>query len=151
MAAVVPRLYQVLNAVDEPAELARVREALHGARWLWVGTDFVQSDMIAFASPANAAPYLYAVPPDLACFGNLLTAVGVRARAERPSLGDAEAARRLSLPAPSPSQVGVRALRAERLPPGARAGATSRSRSRAVARRGVFTRFAPPPRGPPLG
>ena len=53
---------------------------LRGARWLWVGTDFVQSDMIAFASPANAAPYLYAVPPDLACFGNLLTAVGVRAR-----------------------------------------------------------------------
>ena len=28
MAAVVPRLYQVLNAVDEPAELARVLEVL---------------------------------------------------------------------------------------------------------------------------
>lgn len=29
-------------------------------------------------SPANAAPYLYAVPPDLACFATLLRRFGVR-------------------------------------------------------------------------
>jgi hypothetical protein len=34
---------------------------------------------VAFACPANAAPYLYAVPPDLACFSKLLKRFGVRA------------------------------------------------------------------------
>ncbi|CAN0511661.1 unnamed protein product, partial [Discosporangium mesarthrocarpum] len=33
---------------------------------------------VAFTSPANAAPYLYAVPPDLACFATLLRRFGVR-------------------------------------------------------------------------
>jgi sacsin len=51
---------------------------LAGKRWLWVGSDFVAADRVAFSTPANAAPYLYAVPPDLVCFNSLLRAFGVR-------------------------------------------------------------------------
>lgn len=46
-------------------------------------------------SPANAAPYLYAVPPDLACFATLLKRFGVR-----PSFGPSDfchALRRLAV------------------------------------------------------
>lgn len=50
---------------------------------------------VAFTSPANAAPYLYAVPPDLACFDTLLRRFGVR-----PSFGPSDfchALRRLAV------------------------------------------------------
>lgn len=50
---------------------------------------------MAFTSPANAAPYLYAVPPDLACFATLLKRFGVR-----PSFGPSDfchALRRLAV------------------------------------------------------
>lgn len=50
---------------------------------------------MAFTSPANAAPYLYAVPPDLACFATLLRRFGVR-----PSFGPSDfchALRRLAI------------------------------------------------------
>ena len=50
---------------------------------------------VAFTSPANAAPYLYAVPPDLACFATLLKRFGVR-----PSFGPSDfchALRRLAV------------------------------------------------------
>ena len=36
------------------------------------------SDHAAFSSPINASPYLFTVPPDLACFSNLLKSFGVR-------------------------------------------------------------------------
>ena len=49
-------------------------------RWLWMGTVFVTADQVAFHSPANAAPYLYSVPPDLACFNSLLRTFGVRSQ-----------------------------------------------------------------------
>jgi hypothetical protein len=58
----------------------KLRAALHDAAWLWVGSagGFVPASQVAFACPANAAPYLYAVPPDLACFSKLLQRFGVR-------------------------------------------------------------------------
>ncbi|CAN0259506.1 unnamed protein product, partial [Ectocarpus sp. 4 AP-2014] len=73
----------------------RVRAVLHGKPWLWVGDAFVPADQVAFTSPANAAPYLYAVPPDLACFATLLKRFGVR-----PSFGPSDfchALRRLAV------------------------------------------------------
>ncbi|CAM9133150.1 unnamed protein product, partial [Laminaria digitata] len=102
MAGVVPKLYQLLsNAVDADdarrsgvdgntgpgRETESIRAVLHEAPWLWVGDGFVPADQarlsffwtfVAFMSPANAAPYLYAVPPDLACFATLLRRFGVR-------------------------------------------------------------------------
>jgi hypothetical protein len=103
MASVVPRLYATLDSIggggsssssregsgsgahddhekqkQQRAEVVALREALNGRRWLWMGTRFVSSDQVAFTTPANAAPYLYAVPPDLACFGTLLRTFGVR-------------------------------------------------------------------------
>ncbi|CAN0549229.1 unnamed protein product, partial [Ectocarpus sp. 12 AP-2014] len=114
MAGVVPRLYQILsNAVEadearsrspegsgggnNPGVMVteRVRAVLHGKPWLWVGDAFVPADQVAFTSPANAAPYLYAVPPDLACFATLLKRFGVR-----PSFGPSDfchALRRLAV------------------------------------------------------
>ena len=55
-----------------------LREELSGRRWLWMGTCFVTADQVAFSAPANAAPYLYTIPPDLACFSTLLRNFGVR-------------------------------------------------------------------------
>lgn len=52
-------------------------------------------EQVAFTSPANAAPYLYSVPPDLACFATLLKQLGVR-----PSFGPSDfchALRRLAV------------------------------------------------------
>ena len=43
-----------------------------------MGDSFVQSDHAAFSSSINASPYLFTVPPDLACFSTLLKSFGVR-------------------------------------------------------------------------
>ena len=80
MANIVPRLYQALDVVTSPAKVQRIQEVLAGSPWLWMGQVFVTADQVAFKSPANATPYLYSVPPDLACFGNLLRSFGVRSQ-----------------------------------------------------------------------
>ncbi|KAG5176706.1 hypothetical protein JKP88DRAFT_265343 [Tribonema minus] len=81
LAGIVPRLYQFLSDALEvrhtPADI--IRNPLHAAPWLWVGAGgFVPADRVAFSAPANAAPYLYSVPSDFACFGVLLRELGVR-------------------------------------------------------------------------
>ena len=52
---------------------------------MWVGSHFVNAEMVAFQSPVDAAPYLHSVPHDVACFSALLQALGVR-----PSFGPSD-------------------------------------------------------------
>jgi sacsin len=74
----VGRIYHLLNGVDSEYEVDVMKSVLHGCRWLWMGDDFVSSDHVAFTSAINAVPYLFTVPPDLACFRNLLSIFNVR-------------------------------------------------------------------------
>ncbi|CAM9585905.1 unnamed protein product, partial [Chrysoparadoxa australica] len=84
LAGVVPTLYQHLSNAGQSHRIRcssiaeRLRKALHESPWLWMGDRFVTASQVAFTSPANARPYLYAVPPDLACFSMLLKTFGVR-------------------------------------------------------------------------
>ena len=71
----IPRLYQLLNSVEGGQEIEDIKTTLLNVDWLWMGDSFVPSDHAAFSSPINAAPYLVTVPPDLACFANLLKQV----------------------------------------------------------------------------
>lgn len=56
------------NATNDPALTPLPSENTHSHT----------TGQVAFTSPANAAPYLYSVPPDLACFATLLKRFGVR-------------------------------------------------------------------------
>ncbi len=74
----VGRIYHILNNVESEYEVDVMRSVLHGSEWLWMGNSFVSSDHVAFTSNINASPYLMEVPPDLACFKNLLNLFNVR-------------------------------------------------------------------------
>lgn len=74
----VGRMYHILNNVESDYDLNVIRSCLHGSSWLWMGDGFVSSDHIAYTSSINAQPYLFTVPPDLACFRNLLSAFNIR-------------------------------------------------------------------------
>mmetsp|Transcript_18718 Transcript_18718/g.38290 ORF Transcript_18718/g.38290 Transcript_18718/m.38290 type:complete len:3824 (+) Transcript_18718:165-11636(+) len=74
----IPRIYHILNRTTTSYEVESVKSTLHSTPWLWMGDSFVQSDHAAFSSSINASPYLFTVPPDLACFSTLLKNFGVR-------------------------------------------------------------------------
>ncbi len=74
----VGRLYHILNNVESEYEVEVMKSVLNRTDWLWMGDAFVSSDHVAFTSSINATPYLFTVPPDLACFKNLLTHFSVR-------------------------------------------------------------------------
>jgi len=76
--AVIPIIYQLLSSFNEERQREEIRQALHDAQWVFVGDRFVQAEQVAFRSQVNATPYLYSVPPDLACFSPLLKTMGVR-------------------------------------------------------------------------
>lgn len=78
VASVIPVIYHMLSSFKEEAQREEIRKVLHNAQWVFVGDRFVQSEQVAFKSQINAAPYLYSVPPDLACFSPLLKSMGVR-------------------------------------------------------------------------
>ena len=71
----VGRIYHILNGVESEYEMDVIRSCLHGSFWLWMGDGFVSSDHIAYTSSINAQPYLFTVPPNLACFRNLLSSL----------------------------------------------------------------------------
>ena len=85
MSLKVPLLYQRLNErligcmPDSPVK-EEVRSTLHRAKWVWVGSSFVQPEEAAFKGNAWAMePYLYVVPRGLAVgFHGLLSEFGVR-------------------------------------------------------------------------
>ena len=54
------------------------RQVLRGHPWVWLGDDFARADAVAFKCTLNARPLLSAVPGELAAFGKLLRALGVR-------------------------------------------------------------------------
>lgn len=74
----VGRMYHILNTVESEYEMDVIKSVLHGSAWLWMGDGFVPSDHIAYTSSINATPYLHTVPPDLACYRNLLSAFSIR-------------------------------------------------------------------------
>ncbi len=75
----VPRIYHLLNnQTNTQYDVEMVKSTLHETKWLWMGDSFVEADHAAFQSTINASPYLHTVPPDLACFSNLLHTFGVR-------------------------------------------------------------------------
>ena len=74
----VGRMYHILNNIESEYEMDVIQSVLHGSAWLWMGDGFVSSDHIAYSSSINAQPYLFTVPPDLACFRNLLSAFSIR-------------------------------------------------------------------------
>ena len=53
-------------------------KTLEGAPCIWAGAGFVAAADAALATPADFAPYLHAVPPELGQHRNLLVALGVR-------------------------------------------------------------------------
>lgn len=55
-----------------------LKSTLDGARWVWIGDDFVSPDVLAFDSPVKYSPYLYVVPSELTDFRDLLLELGVR-------------------------------------------------------------------------
>ena len=56
----------------------QVRLTLEGAPCIWTGAGFVAAADTALATPANFAPYLQSVPPELARHKDLLLTLGVR-------------------------------------------------------------------------
>jgi sacsin len=76
--ALIPQLYQRLNKVLSEGAHEGIRSVLNDAEWIWVGDTFVSPDRVAFNAAVNAAPYLHPVPQDLAVYGSLLSAFGVK-------------------------------------------------------------------------
>ena len=74
----IPRIYHILNQIAASETLEKIKATLIDTPWLWMGDSFVHPNNAAFTSPINATPYLVTVPPDLACFSNLLKSFGVR-------------------------------------------------------------------------
>jgi hypothetical protein len=76
--ALIPNLYQRLNAVSAGPPTEELLLILRGVSWIWVGDSFVPVGRVAFESPVNFSPYLHLVPQDLCVYSRLLTAFGVR-------------------------------------------------------------------------
>uniref|UniRef100_A0A7S3QAL4 Uncharacterized protein n=1 Tax=Chaetoceros debilis TaxID=122233 RepID=A0A7S3QAL4_9STRA len=72
------RIYHILNSIESEYEMEVIQSILHQSPWLWMGDGFVSSDHVAYSSSINAHPYLFTVPPDLACYRNLLSAFNIR-------------------------------------------------------------------------
>jgi sacsin len=73
-------LYSALEGVVRSEEFEVVKASLEGASCVWVSNGFVPARSIAFESPANFHPYLYAIPSELASYRRLLEALEVRER-----------------------------------------------------------------------
>ena len=60
----VPKLYKSLSVSfsEEPKSVEQVKQILIGAKWVWCGDSFVSHEDVAFITPVNAKPHLYAGP-----------------------------------------------------------------------------------------
>ncbi|KAL6536570.1 hypothetical protein OROGR_013142 [Orobanche gracilis] len=74
----IPRIYSQLQNFVNTGDLAVLKSSLDGVKWVWIGDDFVASDVLAFDSPVKYSPYVYVVPSELSVFRDLLLALGVR-------------------------------------------------------------------------
>ena len=82
-AAAVPLLYGALSAarvVDSARSLESAASVLRGTPWVWVGDAFVPPERVAFSggATADAKPFVYVVPVELASYAPLLRRLGVR-------------------------------------------------------------------------
>ncbi|KAJ8747299.1 hypothetical protein K2173_011564 [Erythroxylum novogranatense] len=74
----IPLLYSKLQEYIGTDDFMRLKSTLDGVSWVWIGDDFVSSNVLAFDSPAKYTPYLYVVPSELSDFRELLLELGVR-------------------------------------------------------------------------
>jgi sacsin len=75
--ALIPVLYQRLNGADGD-EIIIIQSVLSSHPWIWVGHAFVHPSKVAYTSTLSLAPYLYAVPQDLAVYKRLLDMFGIK-------------------------------------------------------------------------
>lgn len=75
--ALIPILYQRLNGANND-EVAIILSILNSHPWIWVGHAFVHPSKVAYTSALSLAPYLYAVPQDLAVYKRLLDMFGIK-------------------------------------------------------------------------
>ncbi|CAH9144035.1 unnamed protein product [Cuscuta epithymum] len=71
-------VYKQMQEYIHTEDFESLKSALVGIRWVWIGDDFVSTDVLAFDSPLKFSPYLYVVPSELAEFRDLLVELGVR-------------------------------------------------------------------------
>ncbi|XP_031090600.1 sacsin isoform X2 [Ipomoea triloba] len=74
-------VYSVYSQMQEyigTEDFKFLKSALGGICWVWIGDDFVSTDVLAFDSPLKFSPYLYVVPSELTQFRDLLLELGVR-------------------------------------------------------------------------
>ena len=82
-AAAVPLLYGALSAariVGSARALESAASVLRGSPWVWVGDAFVPPERVAFSggATADATPFVYVAPVELASYAPLLRRLGVR-------------------------------------------------------------------------
>jgi sacsin len=75
--ALIPILYQRLNGATND-EVTIILSILNSHPWIWVGHAFVHPSKVAYTSTLSLAPYLYAVPQDLAVYKRLLDMFGIK-------------------------------------------------------------------------
>jgi hypothetical protein len=75
--ALIPVLYQRLNGANND-EVTIILSILNSQPWIWVGHAFVHPSKVAYTSTLSLAPYLYAVPQDLAVYKRLLDMFGIK-------------------------------------------------------------------------
>ncbi|XP_060192900.1 uncharacterized protein LOC132622327 isoform X2 [Lycium barbarum] len=71
-------IYSQLQEFIGSNDFEVLKSTLDGARWVWIGDDFVSPAVLAFDSPVKFSPYLYVVPSELTDFTDLLVELGVR-------------------------------------------------------------------------
>ncbi|KZV50624.1 sacsin [Dorcoceras hygrometricum] len=74
----IPLIYSHLQNYIETDDLTLLKSSLADVPWVWIGDDFVVSEVLAFDSPVKFSPYMYVVPSELSHFQDLLLALGVR-------------------------------------------------------------------------
>ncbi|KAK4746859.1 hypothetical protein SAY87_025896 [Trapa incisa] len=71
-------LYSKLQECVGTNEFAVLKNMIGGVSCIWIGDNFVPANALAFDSPVQFHPYLYAVPSELVSFKDLLLELGVR-------------------------------------------------------------------------
>lgn len=75
------QIYAILDAEWNESDTMERDETLNILKeeaWIWVGDKFVKTSQVAFEAPEHARPFLYSVPDQMLCYGNLLKHSGVR-------------------------------------------------------------------------
>lgn len=74
----IPKLYLKMSEYIGTDNFIKLKSALDGVAWVWIGDDFVRPNALAFDAPVKFSPYLYVVPSELSEFRELLLELGVK-------------------------------------------------------------------------